>query len=227
MPTDKPRALDLFCLAGGATRGLQLAGYHVTGVDLVESPRYVGDAFIQGSALDVDLAGYDFIWASPPCQAFTAYKRRTGHVRPRENLIPAVRELLSTIETPWVIENVASAPLDLHPPLFFWPQKSVMLCGSMFGLDVRRHRYFESNFPIRQLPCRHHVQKPRFAHATNRKNQRSTVEVGVYRIPLSVQREAMGIDWMNLQELSQSIPPAYSHFIAEEASRASTRKETQ
>ena len=30
----KPRALDLFCCAGGATRGLQEAGFHVTGVDI-------------------------------------------------------------------------------------------------------------------------------------------------------------------------------------------------
>jgi hypothetical protein len=28
-------------------------------------------------------------------------------------------------------------------------------------------------------------------------------------------REAMGIDWMNMQGLSQAVPPAYSKFIAE------------
>ncbi len=223
--SSKPRALDLFCGAGGATRGLQLAGYHVTGIDLAASPRYPGEAFLQADALEAPLEGYDFIWASPPCQAFTAYKRRSGHVRPRENLIPAVRERLSGLTTPWVIENVAGAPLKNEPQLFFWPQKSVMLCGSMFGLEVRRHRFFESNFPIRQPQCAH-PKVPKYAGAANRKNQRYTVEVGVWRIPLAVQQQAMGIDWMTLSELSQSIPPAFSQYIAEEAALASQRKET-
>lgn len=45
-------------------------------------------------------------------------------------------------------------------------------------------------------------------------NLRSTVEIGVWRIPLGVQQKAMGIDWMTVKELSQAIPPAYSHYIA-------------
>ncbi len=64
-----------------------------------------------------------------------------------------------------------------------------------------------------QPPCQHAKQKPRFPPATNRKNLRSTVEVGVWRIPLDVQQNAMGIDWLPLKALSQAIPPAYAHFI--------------
>ncbi len=47
----KPRALDLFCKAGGVTKGLQRAGFHVTGVDIESQPRYCGDAFIRGDAI--------------------------------------------------------------------------------------------------------------------------------------------------------------------------------
>lgn len=84
----------------------------------------------------------------------------------------------------------------------------------MFGLDVRRHRCFETSFVIEQPACNHRAQTPRFAPATNRENLRSTVEVGVWRIPLSIQQIAMGIDWMDLPELSQAIPPAYAEYIA-------------
>jgi DNA (cytosine-5)-methyltransferase 1 len=193
--------------------GLHLAGFDVTGVDIEPQPNYPF-AFIQSDALALTpefLAGFDFVWASPPCQGFTAYKRRAGHVRPRENLIPATRGLLQASGLPFVIENVVGAPL-LEP---------VTLCGSMFGLDVRRHRLFEAHgFEIPQPKCNHASQAPRFPPATNRKNLRRTVEVGVWRIPLEVQNKAMGIDWMALEELSNAVPPAYSKHIGEAALEA-------
>lgn len=208
------RALDLFCCAGGASRGLAQAGYEVVGVDLEPQPEYPF-AFVQADALTFPLDGFDFIWASPPCQAFTAYKRRPDHVAPKPNLIPAVRARLRTHHratgVPYVIENVMGAPLE----------NAVVLCGSMFMLDVRRHRQFEASFVLTPPPCNHAAQTPRFAQATNRKNRRSTVEVGVYRIPLAVQRAAMGIEWMSLGKLSQAIPPAYAEWIARRAPRPS------
>ena len=153
-------------------------------------------------------AGYALIWASPPCQKFSAYRRKNpgkiGQTAP--NLIPRLREMLAFTKLPYIIENVPGAPL-INP---------VMLCGSMFGLEVRRHRAFETNFPVMQPPCRHDLQRGSFPQATNRMNRRRTVEVGVYRIPLDVQRRAMGIDWMTLAELSQAVPPAYSRYLAEQ-----------
>lgn len=197
------RALDLFCCAGGVSMGLHRAGFEVVGVDIEPQPHYPFK-FIQADALAFDTAGFDFIWASPPCQAFTAYKRRPNHVAERPNLIPATREKLRAMGKPYVIENVVGAPLE----------KPVMLCGSMFGLDVRRHRLFETSFPVEQPKCQHHLQLPRFPQATNRKNLRRTVEVGVWRIPLEVQQKAMGIDWMPVEKLSQAIPPAYARYLA-------------
>lgn len=197
--------------------GLHRAGFEVVGVDIEPQSNYPFE-FRQGDvrallAQPDCMSGYDLIWASPPCQAFTAYKRRSGHVAPRENLIPEVRGALQSSGVPYIIENVGGAPLD----------QPVMLCGSMFGLDVRRHRYFECSFPVLAPQCRHDLQAPRFAPATNRKNLRKTVEVGVWRIPLEVQRQAMGIDWMTLEELSEAIPPAYSEFLGRAAPRAAWR----
>jgi len=198
------RVLDLFCGAGGASMGLHLAwpDAEIVGVDLVNQPHYPF-RFIKADALAVDLNDYDFVWASPPCQGFTAYKRRPDHVRPRMNLIPELRTRLQSWGGAYVIENVQGAPL----------QAAIWLCGSSFGLDIRRHRYFECSFPLLAPPCNHGWQRPRFVQATNREHRRSTVEIGVWRIPLEVQQQAMGIDWMNLKELSEAIPPAYTEWI--------------
>lgn len=122
-------------------------------------------------------------------------------------MIPAVRARLVASGIPYIIENVVGAPL-LDPTL---------LCGSMFGLDVQRHRIFETSFPVQAPSCDHRVWSPRFAPATNRTNLRKTVEVRVWRIPLGVQRQAMGISWMSLPKLSQAIPPAYAEFLGRAA----------
>jgi DNA (cytosine-5)-methyltransferase 1 len=185
--------------------GLHRAGFEVVGVDLAPQPNYPFE-FHQADALEHPLDGFDLIWASPPCQGFTSYKRRPGHVRPCANLIPQTRERLLASGTPYIIENVPGAIAQLRHP--------VQLCGSSFGLDVRRHRLFETSFYALAPACDHGWQTPRFPPATNRTNLRSTVEVGVWRIALEVQQRAMGIDWMTRPELSQAIPPAYSRFLA-------------
>lgn len=206
----RPKLLDLFCGAGGCSVGYYRAGFDVVGVDIEPQPNYPF-SMIVGEALDVlaaaargSLEGFDVIHASPPCQAFTAYRRRGDGVGDDyPDLIAPVREALQHWGGPYVLENVPGSPV----------QGLVQLCGSSFGLDVRRHRWFETNVPMLSPPCNHAAQTPRFPQATNRTNLRSTVEVGVWRIPLETQQQAMGIDWMTLEELSQAIPPAYTEYI--------------
>jgi DNA (cytosine-5)-methyltransferase 1 len=210
------RALDLFCGAGGASMGLHRAGFEVVGVDINPQPNYPEPfEYNQIDALEyldrliktAYIAEYDLIWASPPCQKFSAYRRKgygVGDDYP--DLIRAVRDRLIRSNIPYVIENVPGAPL--HDP--------ITLCGSMFDLDVRRHRLFECSFPVDPPLCNHKAQEAkgkRYPGATNR-DGRYTCEVGVWRIPLEEQQRAMGIDWMTVKELSQAIPPAYAEFIA-------------
>lgn len=188
--------------------GYYRAGFDVVGVDIKPQPNYPYE-FEQADVMTLDADAwpitFDAIHASPPCQFKTAYKRRPGHVAESPNLISQTREAIEATGLPYVIENVEYARDHLRDP--------IRLCGSSFGLDVRRHRLFESNVPLMAPPCDHSWQTPRFQSATNRTNLRSTVEVGVWRIPLDVQRRAMGIDWMTLPELSEAIPPPYTEHI--------------
>jgi DNA (cytosine-5)-methyltransferase 1 len=208
--SDRPKLLDLCCGAGGSAEGYARAGFDVTGVDVVPQPHY-SYRFIEGDALLylTDYGeDYDAIHASWPCQKFTAYRRRGDGVGDGyPDLIAEGRTMLKATGRPYVLENVVGAPL----------RSPVQLCGSSFGLDVRRHRLFETNWPLTGRHCDHGWQTPRFPQATNRVNLRSTVEVGVRRIPLDVQKRAMGVDWtVTREELSQAVPPAFTRFIGEQ-----------
>lgn len=206
------RALDLFCGAGGATRGLQMAGFNVTGVDIKPQPRYCGDEFIQADALAYPLEGFDLIWASPPCQAHSSIAKQQRERRPGKHehpdLVAATRDRLIASGRPWVIENVMGAPL----------RSPGMLCGSMFGLNLRRHRLFETPLPILWPQCVHHHQAPRFRSLNKRRGGKLARVVGVhghlnYAGERGLREQAMGVDWMTDYELAQSIPPAYSEHI--------------
>jgi len=200
----RPLMLDLFCGAGGAAMGYYRAGFDVVGVDREAQPHYPF-RFVQADALTFPLDGFDAIHASPPCQAFTMYRNNASHVRQdHPDLIAPTRERLEAGGVPYVIENVPGAPL----------RDPITLCGTALGLPVRRHRLFESNCPLVGPGCAHGAfTERRFPGSTNRPNGRTVCNVGEYRVPLPVQREAMDIDWMTLRELSQAIPPAYTELI--------------
>ena len=185
--------------------GYHQAGWEVVGVDIAPQPNYPF-RFHMADAMAYPLDGFDAVHASPPCQNYTAYNRRPDHVRAVAHLVGPVRDRLRSWGGPYVIENVPGAPLE----------NPVTLCGSMFELDVRRHRIFEVwPTPPPQPACRHDRQAPRFAPASNRTNLRRTVEVGSSRIPMAVQKRAMGIDWMIREELTQAIPPAYTRWVGQ------------
>ena len=191
------RALDLFCCAGGASEGLRRAGFEVVGVDIEPQPNYPFE-FHQADALTYPLDGFDFIWASPPCQAFTKAKKLQGNAHPDH--IPAVRARLEAAGVPYCIENVPGAPL-LRP---------VLLCGSMFGLRVYRHRIFEANFEIPFVMCQHDKAQVKMGRAAK---EGDVIQVVGHFSNVPYARKAMDIDWMNQGELAQAIPPAFSEFI--------------
>jgi DNA (cytosine-5)-methyltransferase 1 len=203
----KPKLLDLFCGAGGATKGLQLAGFYVVGVDIKPQPHYCGDEFYQADALTFSLEGYDAYWASPPCQKWSVASFSNPVLsNSYPDYISKVRACLVATGKPYIIENVTRAPL--RDPL--------VLCGTMFGLRLKRHRAFESSMPIYFVPatcsCKNGRTKSDGISCFKRGSRLITVAGHNYYADDG--RLAMGIDWMtNKDELSEAVPPAYSEYL--------------
>lgn len=206
------KLLDLCCGAGGASVGYFRAGFtEITGVDIRPQKRYPFP-FVQADALDyVREHGHEFdtIHASPHCQEYSRLRRVKRYVYPAQ--IEEFRAALKATGKPYIIENVVGAPL-LNP---------VMLCGSMFGLRVQRHRLFECNPTIIISPfsCNHWGR----ASGNRRENDGSdkprtlsnfaflTITGNDYIADEG--RKAMDIDWMIKAELSQAVPPAYTEWL--------------
>jgi DNA (cytosine-5)-methyltransferase 1 len=201
----KPRLLDLFCGAGGASMGYHRAGFEVVGVDINSQPNYPFE-FHQGDAMTWPLEGFDAISASPPCQA---YSTATADHSKHPDLYSLTRDRLIAAGVPYAIENVIGAPYH----------HGIVLCGSMFGCEsngewLRRHRNFETSWLMFQPQCAHRRGIPattitRNAFVTAPKfypshGMQTTFAIG---------QLLMGINWMNRHEITQAIPPAYSEFI--------------
>ncbi len=209
---DRPRLLDLFCCAGGAAKGYHDAGFDIVGVDC-EPQHHYPYAFIQADALayldSTDLSQFAAIHASPECKSYT-----NCNLSPKDlyrKLIGEVRARLVLSGRPYIIENVIGARRDLHA--------SLLLCGSMFDLPMQRHRLFESNvFLYPPRPCNHkNATIAVYGHSvwdsslpgTQRKDGRPRPD----SVSIEIGRRAMGIDWMNINELAEAIPPAYTQWI--------------
>lgn len=199
----KPRLLDLFCKQGGCSVGYARAGWEVEGVDIAPQPRYPFK-FHQADALEfVREHGhrFDAIHGSPPCQRYTTGGRVSNRAA-RPDLIGPTREALIATGKPWIIENVPEAPL----------RADVVLCGSHFGLEVRRHRLFECSLPLPLVlpPCDH--SRPIVGVYGHPHGKRGAWP-GMLPSTLETWQRAMGIDWMDAKGLAEAIPPAYTEAL--------------
>lgn len=219
--SDKMRLLDLFCGAGGAGMGYHRAGFEVVGVDIAPQKHYPFE-FHQADAFDF-LAEhgreFDIIHASPPCQQFSRlgsiWKARLGArawAEKHPDLIAPMRHALLQCSKPYVIENVVGAPL----------QNAILLCGTMFGLKVYRHRLFESNLLLLAPPhAPHHDNCKAVGRGLSLKGFLSVTGHGGFGFAngFDYAKDAMGIEWMDRKDLSQAIPPAYTEFIGRQIMR--------
>lgn len=198
-------AADLFCGGGGAGVGLHKAGFEIVdGFDIVYQPDYPFEMFVE-DALSVDIEPYDFVWASPPCQAYSIGTRNANRDKHPDLLVP-IREKLIASGKPYIIENVVGAKL-INP---------ITLCGTMFeGLKVFRHRLFESNIPLDlDMKCNHVGHKAKERRTDN--GDFFTV-AGHNTGTMQEWSDAMGINWIIKKTvLAQAIPPAYSEYLGKQ-----------
>lgn len=203
----KPRLLDLYAGAGGAGMGYSWAGFEVVGVDIAPQPRYPfefhqADALSVLSALLADegpLQGFSAIHASPPCQKHSKAQRIQGLEHP--DLIGPTRELLKATGLPYVIENVPGAPLE----------EPILLCGTMLGLPLYRHRLFECSFSA-QEPLHGEHWLPQVKMGRKPKDDEIHQPVGHFT-DVEAGRRALGTPWMTRDEMAEAIPPAYTEFV--------------
>lgn len=200
------KILDLFSSAGGGAMGYHRAGFEVVGVDIAPQPRYPfefhqADAFAYLAEHHGEFDAFD---ASPECRDHTALTSRAG-LKGTGWQLAEIRRMLEEIGKPYIIENVPGAPM----------RKDVVLCGGMFGLRTYRHRWFESNIPLAA------PEHPKHVIRTSTKKRRRDWDAGLHvsvtgDVGTYVGRQAMGIEWMTGNELSQAIPPAYTEHLGQQ-----------
>lgn len=219
LPARRPRLLDLFCGAGGASVGYHRAGFAVLGVDIVPQPRYPFE-FVRADALEalrqwidgdthLELGEFAAIHASPPCQSYSmAANNGSGKDAPR--LIGPTRDLLLASGLPYVIENVEKARPFMREP--------ALICGGSLGLRIKaldadnpRHRLFETNWSLMVPPCSHRRGRTIGVYG-NGTNQWHREKYG-RNLTAAEKNEAMEIDWMARGSLEQAIPPAMTELV--------------
>ena len=199
--------LDLFCGVGGASWGYHMARPDaiIIGVDIEPQPDYPF-TFIHGDAMTFldQLDGFDFVHASPPCQAYSVGRHSNNH----PDLVPPVLAALEASGIPHAVENVMQAPM----------RKDLKLCGSMFDLSIQRHRIFQHNLDVGEQPsCEHDYPEGRPYTVSGHGGGKKAKHSWNYRdVPHA--QSLMEIRWTeDRKSIVEAVPPAYTHWIGKEA----------
>lgn len=133
---------------------------------------------------------------------------RPGLAAEYPDLIAPVHKLLTAWGGPWVIENVAGAGLPGQDDLF--GAHGVMLCGTMFGRALYRHRWFSASFPLRAPGHPRHLLP---ASKAGHWRPGTVISVEGHCSPIALAREVMDVHWTTRAELAESIPPYFTAHL--------------
>lgn len=231
---------DLCCCAGlGADGYASIFGASaIRGYDIDPQPDYPY-AFEQGDVFDIltRATGALARHASFPCQAHTDGRHlraaQGGTARYEDLLTPGLEILRARHnDQPWVVENVDDR--TGHVRRIMAPRDGetlIVLCGTMFGLPIWRHRLFLANFPLRRPQptgpgkyrgqgCRHDTCPP--DPVTGNPRPWGIYHVAADSIPSGGRtcrdaehaREVMGVHrTLPWDKLKEGFPPAYTAWV--------------
>lgn len=148
-PRNQPgTVLDLYSGRGGVGLALDELGIAHVGVDIEDySDTYPG-GFLQGDASEFVGGGFDLVWASPPCTAYstlscTAYGSREAAMKACPTIPELrVREIAQAAGAEYVIENVPPAARVGHL------REPTRVNGLAFGQPYDLTRCFETSFHV-------------------------------------------------------------------------------
>jgi DNA (cytosine-5)-methyltransferase 1 len=226
--TRKPRAVDLFCGAGGLTEGLRQAGYKVVGavdIDPLACDTYrmnhkrvriwqADIATLTGAsvmrALKLKKGDLDLLAACPPCQGFSAMRRKNGGQRnrdPRNDLVLQVLRIARAMRPITImLENVPWLAKSRNYRLF---RKGLDALGYHVNWDVLNTVDFQVPQRRRRLVLlASRVSTPEFGQSSA---TRRTVRQAIGHLPApSRSRDPLHVDSANRSEkikrLIQRIP---------------------
>lgn len=198
------RLLDMFCGEGLASHGYWQSGMfsEIVGVDINDMSSSYSFNFVQKDCMMLDyefLMSFDFIHASPPCQAYSYITPIPGY---HKRLVAGTRLMLAASGVPHVIENVQGSIKELMPNL--------TLDGHYVGLPMERRRYFY----ISSMIDTHQLIKKGYETIRIHGGKYKSRDELIYAFGLESLNEWQ-LKRLSRVGIEQGIPPKMTKFIAD------------
>jgi DNA (cytosine-5)-methyltransferase 1 len=208
------RIADLCSGVGISADGYLGAGMSATGFDSDPGcERYYPGEFHCTDILTLTadfLSQFDLVHLGAPCQRWSKMTQcRPELAAQYPDLITPLRPVLEACGRPYVIENVEGAPLI--------PDRTIMLCGTMWGRELYRHRLIETGGGLTVPPLRHPRHTKRASRAGHWEPG-TVMSIAGHVAPISMAFELMGVTRkMPRERLVEAAPAYYLAYVAEHA----------
>jgi DNA (cytosine-5)-methyltransferase 1 len=162
-----------------------------------------------------DLKDYDLIHLGAPCQRWSPMCAcRPELAAQYPDLITPMRPVLDELAEehgiPYVVENVEQCSV-------LRPERSIMLCGAMWGKDLYRHRRIETGGGLVVPPLLHPKHTKRASRAGHWEPG-TVMSIAGHVAPIAMAFELMGVTRkMPRERLVEAAPAFYMAYVAEHA----------